>query len=140
MVSQGWPDGVKGNMSDPKFQHERIGQFEKTVWKVDATVKSIQLRKDGDYYLVVESPTGKQTVVEVPDPKNCVGSPMHDQIKATRDELEQKFHPNGTPKGVGQDATIQGVGFYGARGSAGKGQATGARLMPGLHFDWKHKS
>jgi len=119
---------------------KRIGPFEKTVWRVKAKVESIELKKDGDYYMVLRGAKGGHTVVEVPDPATCKGSPFEGQIRDTRKALEDKFHPTKDKKEVNQDATITGVGFVGfsnnppKKGSTG---ITGARLMPGtdVKFD-----
>lgn len=145
------PDAAKINMSPVATTVEEIaaqkspdnlagrqGPFETTTWKVSATIESVQLKKDGDYYLVVKGDKGGSTVVEVPDPKQCEGSPMHDQIAATRQALEDRYHPTDQPKEVNEKATITGVGFLGW-GSKGKGATgkSGARLMPGTGVEFK---
>jgi hypothetical protein len=117
----------------------RVGPFETTTWRVTATIKSVQVKKDGDYYMVLKGDKGGSTVVEVPDPKTCEGSPMHDQIAATRKQLDDKYHPTKDVKNVNDRATVDGVGFYGF-GNNGKGASgkVGSRLMPGTNFQFKH--
>jgi hypothetical protein len=118
----------------------RVDPFEKTVWRVKAKVESIELKKDGDYYMVLRGEKGGQTVVEVPDPDTCKGSPFEGEILETRKALEDKFHPTKDKKEVNEDATITGVGFMGFNANPakkGSGGFSGARLMPGtdVKFD-----
>ncbi|MBS1726519.1 MAG: hypothetical protein JST51_07330 [Armatimonadetes bacterium] len=125
------PDGELGTRQAP---------FETSVWRVKATVESIELKKDGDYYMVLRGDNGGQSVVEVPDPKTCAGSPFVGQITATRKALEEKYHPTSEKKDINEKATITGVGFLGFSNNAkkkGSNGITGARLMPGtdIKFD-----
>jgi hypothetical protein len=137
MVGQAAPDA---DLSGKDYASKRVGPFETTVWRVKAHVDSIQHRKDGDYYLVISDSSGKQTVVEVPDPALCKGSPMASEIEATRKDLETRFHPTDASTKIDADATITGVGFFGFRSKPGRrGPANGARLMPGLGFKWNPK-
>jgi hypothetical protein len=115
----------------------RTPGFETTTYRVEATVKSVELKKDGDYYLVLQGDKGGQTVVEVPDPKTCENSPLHDDIAAARKELEERYHPTKEVKEVNERATVTGVGFLGW-GNKGKGATgkSGPRLMPGTGIDF----
>lgn len=127
------PDDMKGGLED--HNKDRIGEFEKSTYRVHGTLKSVVLRKDGDYYLVMEGKSGKQAVIEVPDPKLAKGSPIYERILAARHEIEAKYHPTTEKKELNEDATVEGVGFYGWRsrqGSGGHGSAP--RLMPGTGF------
>jgi hypothetical protein len=102
---------------------------------VKGTLKSVVHRKDGDYYLVMEGKSGAAAVIEVPDPKLAAGSPILKEIKATRDEIERKYHPTDTKKEINEPATIEGVGFYGWKGKPGAGgHGSAPRLMPGTGF------
>lgn len=131
------PDGLAPDDSTPSFQEKRVGPFETTLWEVDATITEVVLRADGDFYLTIESPSGAKSVVEVPDPKLCEGSMKLAEITAARKALEEKFHPTGTPQKVNQKAKITGPGFFGfARAREGRPATNGARIMPGLKFDW----
>lgn len=135
LVATRLPDSVKGGLET--YPEKRIGPFETSTYKMDATIKSVQHRKDGDFYLVVEGASGKQAVVEVPDPEQCKNSPMYSDIKAAREQLEKRYHPTDDIKNVDDKATIEGVGFYGFKGRPGSGtQGRSARLMPGtgVHF------
>jgi hypothetical protein len=118
------PDGTEDL---EKYQHNRISPFEKTVWTVAATVKSVQLRKDGDYYMELEGKSGGRSVVEVPDPAKCKGSPLESQITSARAAIEKKYHPTTGKKEVNDQAQVEGVGFFGWRGRP----SGGGRLMPG---------
>lgn len=127
------PADLGDDISSPDYQKHRIAPFETQVWRVGATVKSVVHRKDGDYYMVLTSSDGAESVVEVPDPKLCEGSALHDKIVAAREDIEKRFHPTDEPKDINQHATVDGVGFFGFKGKKG---GTGARLMPGLGFKW----
>ncbi|HEY4305439.1 MAG TPA: hypothetical protein VGM82_13265 [Gemmatimonadaceae bacterium] len=124
------PPDFKGALEDN--QDQRIGDFERQVYSVNATIKSIQLRSDGDYYMEIEGPDGSKSVMEVPDPALCKGSPLQASIAATRKALEARYHPTTAKKEVNDAAILQGIGFYGPRGSQ-----AGGRLMPGLGITFK---
>ncbi|MBS1713760.1 MAG: hypothetical protein JST30_05430 [Armatimonadetes bacterium] len=131
------PSGLGDDISSPDFQDQRVGPLETQVWRLKVKVKSIVKRKDGDYFLTIESPGGATTVVEVPDPALCKGSPLEADITASRKDLEERFHPTDKPKDVDKDATVTGVGFWGQNGRPGtKSAPNGARIMPGLGFEW----
>lgn len=120
----------------------RQAPFETSVWRVKATIESIELKRDGDYYMVLRGQKGGQTVVEVPDPATCKGSPLEAEITKTRKALEEKYHPTSEKKDVNEQATITGVGFLGFNSNAkkkGSGGITGARLMPGTEIDFDKK-
>lgn len=116
----------------------RQAPFETSVWRVKATVESIEQKKDGDYYMVLRGDKGGQTVVEVPDPSTVKGSPFEGEITATRKALEEQFHPTSEKKEVNQKATITGVGFLGFSSTPKKGSKgySGARLLPGTGIDF----
>ncbi|CAN5477124.1 hypothetical protein BH11ARM1_BH11ARM1_14500 [soil metagenome] len=116
----------------------RVAPFETTTWQVEATIKSVELKKDGDFYMVLEGDKGGQTVVEVPDPKTVVGSPFEADITTTRKELEEKYHPTPEVKELNEKATITGVGFlgWGKKGKAATGKS-GPRLNPGTTVTFK---
>jgi hypothetical protein len=132
------PGDLKDDLSNSEYQNKRLDEFEKSTWEVDANVRSIVQRKDGDYYMVLEDGQGHETVVEVPDPEQCKGSPLEAQISATRKDLEQRFHPTTETKEINQPATVRGVGFHGFKGKSG-GSSNGSRLMPGTGFEWQKK-
>jgi hypothetical protein len=138
LLSMKLPEDMKGDLSE--YSDRRIGEFEKSTYRVQGTLKSVVHRKDGDYYLVMEGKTGAQAVIEVPDPKLCKDSPIIDKIAAARNELEAKYHPTDTPKEINQPATIEGVGFYGWKGRPGSGgHGSAPRIMPGTGFhEGKH--
>ena len=121
----------------------RTSDFEKKTWKVKATLTSVQLKKDGDYYLVMKGENGGTSVVEVPDPKLCEDSRFKDEITETRKKLEEKYHPTADVKEINDPATVTGVGFLGwgkrKPGAAPKKPATGPtgpRLMPGIGIEF----
>lgn len=126
--------------SVPASLQKRAEPFETSTWRVKATLASVQLMKDGDYYLVLKGAKGGQTVVEVPDPAQCKGSPLEPQIAAARKQIEDKYHPTKEVQKLNDPATVTGVGFLGwgksTNGSKKKGSEsrTGPRLMPGTGF------
>jgi len=117
------------------YEKGRMGEFERSTFRLTGTLKSVIKRKDGDFFLVMQGKSGATAVVEVPDPAQCKGSPMESDIQRTRDDIEKKYHPTDKQKDINQPATVEGVGFYGTgqkRGSGGRGNS--ARLMPGTGF------
>lgn len=127
------PDDMKGGLED--YPKERIGEFEKSTYRVSGVLKSVVLRKDGDYYLVMEGKSGQQAVIEVPDPKLAESSPIVDRIRAARMEIESKYHPTDKVKEINEPASIEGVGFYGWKSKQGAGgHGSAPRLMPGTGF------
>lgn len=126
LANESMPAEYKGSLED--YPDQRVGSFEKQVWQVKATIKSVQLKPDGDYYLVLQDKDGNEGVVEVPNPNLCKGSPLESRIEQTRQYLQQNFHPTDKVQDVNQEATINGVGFLGWRG-----RSKGGRLMPGTN-------
>lgn len=127
------PDDFKGDLGDNG--EKRIGDFEKSTFRVSGTLKSVVHRKDGDYYLVMQGKTGATAVIEVPDPALAKGSPILPEMQAARSAIESKYHPTDKPKEVNEPATIEGVGFYGWKGKQGAGgHGSAPRLMPGTGF------
>ena len=120
------PDGMRQGQDASRFQTKRVESFETTVWTLEATIKEIIVRPDGDFYMTIEGVTGARTVVEAPDPKLCKDSKLLAQITAVRKILEEKFHPTAQPMKVDVKATLTGVGFFGNASS----KSNGARLMP----------
>lgn len=120
------------------FDRGRIGEFERSTYRISGLLKTVVHRKDGDYFLTLQGDTGATAVIEVPDPKLCEGSPILPQITKTRNELESRFHPTDTPKEVNERVTLEGVGFYGWKGQKGSGgRGAAPRLMPGTGFSQK---
>jgi len=122
-----------GKTADLDANHDRrIGPFETTTFEVEGTIKNIKHEKDGDFYLVLQGKSGAQAVVEVPDPKLCIGSPLLSKIRETRDALDSRYKPTDTPKDLNEKITIDGVGFFGSKRKAGSGGfGSSVRLMPG---------
>jgi hypothetical protein len=123
------PRAASGNL-EVDFQDRRVAPFETSTWTVDAHIRSVKLMPDRDYYMELEGKSGKETVVEVPDPDLCKGSPLEPQIAEARREIQERYHPTTTKKTLNDQATVTGVGFLGWRGRP----TTGAHLMPGLGF------
>ncbi len=129
LLAMRMPDG-SGDLAS--YQDTRVAPFETSTYEIEGTIKSIVHRKDGDYYMVVQSDKGDQAVVEVPDPSQCKGSPLEGDISTARKELESRYHPTDDTKDVNDKVKIQGVGFMGWKGKPGSGaNASKPRLMPG---------
>lgn len=119
------PAGFTGNLEDSP--NRRVGEFERQIWSVEATLRSIQLRSDGDYYIEFTDSDGRQGVMEVPDPAASHDSPLHPLIAAARHTLEARYHPTTVKQQLNDAAVLEGVGFYGFRG-----HQNGGRLAPGI--------
>jgi hypothetical protein len=113
--------------------HKRHAPFETTLWSVEVTVVESVLRADGDYYLVIESPTGARTVAEIPDPRHLADSHYREQISAARESIRKKLNPTGQPSPCRIAATIEGIGFFGKPSRTGNG----ARINPVVHIRWR---
>lgn len=134
LIAMERPEGLSDDISSPDFQNKRVGPLEHQVWRLKAKIKSIVKRKDGDYYMVVQGKSGQTTVVEVPDPGLCKGSAVEKQIGESREKLESKYHPNDKSMDLDEEATIEGIGFWGQKPKTGsKGAPNGARIMPGTN-------
>lgn len=132
LIATKMPEGSKDLEN---YTNSRVGEFERSTFRLKGTLKSIQHKKDGDYYLVMVGQSGAEAVVEVPDPDLCKGSPILPEITKARDELEAKYHPTDEVKTIGAPAVIEGVGFYGFKGKPGSGgNGRPSRLMPGTGF------
>lgn len=117
----------------PERLGKRVAPFETSMWRVKGTLETIELKKDGDFYMVVKGEKGGRTVVEVPDPELCKDSAFHDEIAATRKKLEDAYHPTSDKQEVNKPTTIEGVGFlgWGSNGRKGSSGLAGPRIMPG---------
>ena len=133
LIATKLPESFKGKLED--YTEQRIGDFEKSTFRVHGKLKSVVHKKDGDYFLVMEGKTGATAVIEVPDPKLAPESPLIKDMTATRNMIESKYHPTDKEKEINEEATIEGVGFYGFRSKQGAGGSGSApRLMPGTNF------
>ena len=77
---------------------ERHAPFETTLWRVECEIVDAYEREDGDFYLVIQSPDGKRTVAEVPDPKHLADSHYREEITATRELVRKRLTPTRQPK------------------------------------------
>ena len=69
------------DMPDPRkeyqaFQSRRAPPIETTVWTLDCEITAAKLEQDGDYHLVLRSPSGETMIAEVPDPDPQFVSPQ----------------------------------------------------------------
>jgi hypothetical protein len=110
-------DGHAGPYADT-----RIPPVETTVWRIEARLKEIVEREDGDLYLVLED-KGSRTVAEVPPFE--LNNRFHGHVEQVRKHLETRFKPTRQPRPLDLPIIVEGVGFFG-RASSGNG----ARLHP----------
>src|SRR5690348_7582280 len=66
----------------------RVGDTERTVFRLEATLYAYKLETDGDYHLALRGPGGQTLIAEIPDP-DCVGaaSPFLAGIRKARAEF-----------------------------------------------------
>jgi hypothetical protein len=125
-------DRGTGKINLDNYHARRVAPFETTTFEVAGTIKYIKHEKDGDFYFALQGKSGAQAIIEVPDPKLCVGSPLLPRIAAARRDLEKRYHPTETPRNLNEEITVDGVGFLGSRRKPGSGSfGSSVRLMPG---------
>lgn len=123
-------DGRRGDL-----HAKRHPPLETTVWQVDVHVSRIELREDGDFYLVIEDGKGVGTVAELPDPGLCKGSPFLSKITEVRKMLTKQLGPSPRSKVVSRRARLTGIGYFG-KSRLSDATHNGARLQPLLTVKW----
>jgi hypothetical protein len=118
-------------------QRARVGDAERTIWRLRATVTDYKLEQDSDIHLVLRDGSGNSMIAELPDVA-CIGfpSPFKDQIRTVRSLFDARYRPSSSFQSVNAEATITGVGFFdflhGQRGVA----PNGIELHPVLSIDF----
>jgi hypothetical protein len=125
-----------------KYQNERAGAVEKTIYTVEADVVEARLMPDGDYRVTIRGAKGETMVLEMPDPSPAFvspNSPFAYAIKSAREQFDAKVKPERTTKPLNLHAKITGIGFFGRQ--YGKQAAAGnlIQLHPVVDFEWQDR-
>jgi hypothetical protein len=100
LISFPRPPGLEDATKDPPaFKSVRDGVTEVTIWRIEATIIALKHEQDGDYHLVLQSPSGREMVGEIPTPTTeFVGdSPWITNIGQARQEVDDKLVKNLSP-------------------------------------------
>ena len=128
--------------SNPAYQQERMAPVETTIFTVEADVVECRLMPDGDYRVVLQGPSGKTMVMEMPDPDPkfvSPESPFAYSIKAAREKFDQRFKPETTTRKIVGHARITGIGFFGRTYGKSKPEGNLIQLHPVLDVEWSEK-
>jgi len=128
------------DVTPEKYQTERAGAVEKTIYTVEADIVEARLMPDGDYRVMIRGAKGETMVLEMPDPDPAITSPSSPfayAIKSAREQFGTKVKPERTAKPLNLHARITGIGFFGRQ--YGKQAATGnlIQLHPVVDFEWQ---
>lgn len=135
MLSIPRPPGMRQDGQRGGQYAKRVAPFETTIWELKVHVLRIEVRADGDYYLVIVDDKGNGTVAELPKPEACKGSRFQNKVMETRKSLDAHLSPSGQPKLVGKWAIIRGIGHFGQSKLSDKND-NGARIQPLLGLTW----
>ena len=83
------------------YQDRRFAPTETTVWRLKVVITEAKLEQDGDYHLVLKSPTSAKTMIgEIPDPDPAfVKNPVWlADIKTARNAMDKKLGHSLMPK------------------------------------------
>jgi hypothetical protein len=96
----GLTDPTKG---PPAFRSVRANLTECTIWRIQATIIALKHENDGDYHLVLQSPSGAMMVAEIPTPTTVfVGdSTWLANIEAARQQVDDKLVKHLSPAAFG---------------------------------------
>ncbi len=127
--------------SSPGYQTRRAAPVETTIYEVEADVVGCQLMPDGDYRVEIRGASGESLYLEMPDPQFVdPQSPFAYAMKAARDQLEEKLHPERKPQTVLAHARVAGIGFFSrAYGKNAKPAGNLLQLHPVLEVAWLEK-
>jgi len=129
------PAGMPASGKRAEAHSKRYAPLETTVWQLDVHVSRIELREDGDFYLVIEDGKGAGTVAELPDPALCKGSPFLAKITDVRKMLAKQLGPSPRSKAVSRRARLTGIGYFG-KSRLSDATHNGARIQPLLSVKW----
>jgi len=95
-------------------QSKRIPPTELTQWTIDATLVEFVQEQDQDYHLVMSDNAGHTMIVEIPDPKNCVGagSPFASGIANARSEFDNRFTVTTSFQPANIPVRVKGVAMF----------------------------
>lgn len=116
----------------------RVGNAEKTLWSVDATIIESQLNPDRDYHFVLKSNTGQRIICELPDPKLMkTPSLFAAEMKKAQANVAAKLHMTAAPRASCVHAHITGLGYYGRVRPGDGGPKNGIQLHPVVSVTFK---
>jgi hypothetical protein len=87
-------DMADPNLDYPAYQAHRATPLESTVWTLDCQITAAKLEADGDYHLVLQSPSGETMIGEVPDPDPRFvnpSSPFLADIQVVRQAVDKRI-------------------------------------------------
>lgn len=124
-------------MDFTKYHDRRLAPFETTLYRIEGTMESIRIDKEGDIRFVVEGASGSKAVIEIPELEEAKGSPLLRRMQRTRKALVDRFHPTATDRKPNVWVRVDGIGFLGSRRRSGAHPfGENVRLMPAVdvHF------
>jgi hypothetical protein len=142
LVKLARPDDIQPSQNQhfSGYQNARAKPVEVTAYSVEAWIVEVRWAADGDYELVLESDSGENMIVAIPDPNppfTNANSCLAPQIKHARQEVDKELNPQ---KQVYIPHTarvrVSGVGFFDPiHGQIGRSR-TGIELHPviGIEF------
>jgi hypothetical protein len=98
------PNGLTDATKDPPaFKSVRANLTECTMWRIQATIIALKHEQDGDYHLVLQSPSGATMVGEIPTPTTVfIGdSPWLANIEAARQQVDDRLIKHLSPSAFG---------------------------------------
>lgn len=125
-----------------RYQTQRAGAVEKTIYTVEADVVECRLMPDGDYHVVIRGASGETMVLEMPDPSPAFtnpNSPFAYAIRAARERFEAKVKPERAATPLNLHARITGIGFFGRQYAKQPAKGNLIQLHPVVDFDWQEK-
>lgn len=87
------PEMPDPTVLNPAFDNKRSTPVECVIWQVDATITVLKLEGDGDYHLVLQGPSGRTIIGEVPTPTPIFigNSPWAGNIGEARRAVDDKL-------------------------------------------------
>lgn len=137
LLEQPRPLDLGSNEPNPDYEQKRAEPVETTVWEIEAEVVAHQLMPDGDYRLVLRGATGRNIIMEVPDPKLVAGSRFAKEIATVRKQIEERYHPTAQlQEGKGR-MRVAAVGFFGRPAPKNApNNLSGVQLHPPVKLEW----
>ncbi len=123
----------------PAFQEKRVEPVETSTFTVEADLAQVRLMPDGDYRVVIQGASGKQIVLEMPDPdptRTSPNSPFLYGIKSAREALKSRITPETTQKAVKGHLRVTGIGFFSRAWGKNKPDGNMIQLHPVLQVEW----
>jgi hypothetical protein len=132
LLEQPRPAFLSASDVDPELLQHRASPVETTAWLVDAEVVAHQLMPDGDFRVILKSPSGRALVMELPDPKIAGrNSRWAKELAEVRKAFEARYHPTEQLQDATGRVRVTGIGFFGRPSPRGAtSNVTGVQLHP----------